>query len=240
MIDLFTLEAPHQIALSATPLRVLLFCILVLWVSACAPHPELRNEAYVADDSLITDDPCAAPCWNDLTPGVTEWRTGFAAIAQDRETWTQLDRVTDPDSDQQIVNFHFQNGPQCCRIFTRSGAFVDQILLLLAPEIRMGQLVERHGEPDYVQATDVTNDETFVSLVYVDVPMIVYAFSNGIARGELSPESEIVGVVYMSADEMSRLLVETELYAWVDYGPLEGLLSGPPAEFPAEETDNES
>jgi hypothetical protein len=92
--------------------------------------------------------------------------------------------------------------------------------------MRLGQVVEHYGEPQYLQADAKTNDQAIVILVYRDVPMLVYAFSEGITNGEITADSEIIGTVFMAPSEMTAFLAETELFVWDGYGSLSTLLTG--------------
>jgi hypothetical protein len=44
--------------------------LVVLSITACAVGGCTREEREL-DDSFVTDAPCAAPCWHNITPGVS-------------------------------------------------------------------------------------------------------------------------------------------------------------------------
>jgi hypothetical protein len=199
--------------------------VVVLVASACAPTPELRNDAYFHDTSLIDGEPCFAPCWRNLIPGETTWD-----VVED--TFETFEDVSNParernrDTGEEYYDFHYMEGPQCCRLYTRDGSVLASILLLVAPEMAVGAVLEQYGEPQYVQAQDITDDQTFVVLVFPQVPMLVYAYGAGIPNGAITAESEVIGTVYLSSAEMAVFLSETALFTWDGYGALSAILSG--------------
>lgn len=211
--------------------------ISLLLITACTPAPNLRNDAYFHDTSLIDGEPCFAPCWRNLIPGETTWDEATEIISTFEDV-TNLDRVRNRDTGEEIYNFNYADGPQCCRIYTRDGNALAAILLLVAPEMPLGEVVNQYGEPQYIQADDVTDDQTFVILAYPDVPMLVYVFSSGITSGEIVTDSEVIGVVYLADAEMTAFLNE-ELFVWDGYGTLSDILTGNTV-IPASETTPES
>lgn len=212
--------------------------LVVLLASACAPVPQLRNEAYYHDTSLISGEPCFAPCWQNITPGVTTWDEANDILSNLSDV-TNLDRVRGRDTDEEVYNFHYQDGLQCCRIFSRDGETVASILVLVAPGMTVADVAEHYGEPQYLQANDVTDDQTFITLVFPDVPMLVYAFGAGTTNGTLSAVSEVLGSVYLAPSEMGTFLNETALFVWNGYGALSDLLAGE-AQIQAPSTDTGS
>jgi hypothetical protein len=56
-----------------------------------------------------------------------------------------------------------------------------------------------------------------MSLVYPEVPMVVYVFVAGTEEGELSEASEIIGSLYFTPEDMELLLQTQELHAWDGY-----------------------
>ena len=207
--------------------RLILPVCMVVWVMvACAPEPQLRNPAYLPDTSIIDNtSPCDVPCWHDLTPGETPWFDAIRNISNDTERL----RVVEQDIGQGIVNFSFQDGPQCCRLYSRDGQTLASISLLTTPQLTLAQIIEQYGNPQYIRGNAATHDQAFVSLVYTDVPMIVYVFASGLTTGELTPQSEIIGYVYLSREEMQVTLDNAEdFYDWTGYGALSEQFQGDP------------
>lgn len=210
------------------------FILVVLLTVACSPAPELRNNAFLADTSLITGNPCEAPCWEELTPGETVW-----GLAQEKITgdYVEVDSDSNRRTGEAWIEFSFGDGLKCCRIYTADGQVLSSILLLLAPEITLSDVIERYGEPTYLTAQSETSDQAYLALVYPEIPMIIYAFAETITDSQISPDTEIIGLVYLSGPEMGKLLSTQSLYDWDGYGILGDVIDGNFDITPVPQTD---
>lgn len=215
--------------------------LVVLLLAACSPPPELRDDNFLSDTSLVTGEPCEAPCWQNITPGETSWNEALT-ILEDDPRFANLETVTG-DEDELLVNFSPPgDGRQCCRMYSQDGQTVDFILTLLAPEMTVGQVIERYGEPVFYQGEDITADQTFISLLYPDTQLVVYVFGAGIETGNLTADNEVIGASYLTDDDVIDLLRANDLYEWNGYGALNTLFNG---EFdrtavPAEQLDGDN
>ena len=64
--------------------------LVALMVVACTPAPDLRDESFLADDSLISGVPCEAPCWQNLIPGETVWGVSQSLI-EENDDYIEVD-----------------------------------------------------------------------------------------------------------------------------------------------------
>jgi hypothetical protein len=205
-----------------------IFLFLTLIVAACtsAPAPELRNEAFMDDISLVSGDPCEAPCWQDLIPGETVW-----GVAQDfvknNADYTIVQEVTASIRVREArIEFAIQDGPQCCRILSRDGEILSAIVLLLAPNMQLGDVIERYGEASYVSGAAVTNDQATIALVFPDIPMVTYVFAESLSESDVSAASTVIGIMYLAQSEMDTLLQSENFYNWEGYGLLGNIIDG--------------
>lgn len=203
--------------------------LLLLALAACAPPPELRNDALLADTSLLTGGTCEAPCWRGITPGETTWREA-QIIVEDDPQLTNDEEITSEESAARLLRFNAEDGPECCRIYTIDGETVSDILLLLAPEMRFEQVIEQYGEPSYVligdEGADITPDQAVLSMLYPDVPMIVYVFAEGTENGQVTANSEIIGSVYMTDENMDLVISSRNLYGYTGYQSVADIVGG--------------
>ena len=218
------------------PILLLLVAGLFIFV-ACTPPPSLRNPDFLSGITILEDAPCSAPCWQNITPGETAYTDAFGILAS-LPTLSNLQRNTDRQTGERTVDFAHEDGPQCCRLKASDGQIVSEIWLLLSPDVTLAQVIERYGEPIYVTGQDETANQAFVSLVYTDIPMVVYAFAEGLAEGSLSETNQIIGVVYMTPEAINQSLMTAQnLYNWSGYGRLSEIMSGEPITF-VPEADN--
>ncbi len=191
---------------------------LVFITAACLPPPNLRNEKFLSDNSLITDEPCAAPCWRGITPGETSWSAALT-ILEDDATLKDPEVQTAEEGTAVGAQWAGVDGDACCQMISEDGKTVSVVLLQLAPNNTLGDLIEARGEPVYAIGTPVTDDQAIVSLFYPEDSLIVIAFAAGAASGTLSESSEIVGSYYLTPDRMDLIIKTSSLYAWDGYQP---------------------
>lgn len=217
--------------LMKSPLLPPALLVLVIVVAACAPPPELRNNKYLHDKSIITGDPCEAPCWRGIIPGETSWSDAIKIIEEDtRLTGLQTqDSTAAENPNAKAGDWQEVDGdPSCCQLFSEDGQTVDQIGLQLAPQSTVGELIEAHGNPAYLTGNAVSSDQAVMYLIYLDPPMMVLAFVAGAETGALVETSEIIAVLYTTSDRMQQIVETTSLYGWEGYRSFQAYLSGTP------------
>lgn len=197
------------------------FTALAFFVAACAPPPELRDPNLLADTSLVSGEPCEAPCWRGITPGETAWRDALTVIedAGDFETIQTQEAPEEENTEAIGAVWNVKGGPQCCQMVAEDGETVDLVFLRTRPDITVGELVEAHGEPSYAVGTPVSEDQSIINLIYPDVPMIIFAFVAGPTEGEISETSEIIGSLYTTSDQMDVFMQTNNLHEWEGYAP---------------------
>ncbi|MBL8117647.1 MAG: hypothetical protein J0L63_05420 [Anaerolineae bacterium] len=202
--------------------RLLLLSVVVVAVlmAACVPAPNLRNEKFLQDSSLIEiDENCDAPCWRGITPGETKWADAVT-ILEDQSDFDDPQVQEIPDAaPAKGASWQPTDGEPCCQIVTEDGDTVSSIFLQIAPNVSLGEVIEARGEPTYVLGTAGTDDQAIVNLFYPDQNMIVFAFVAGAANGALSESSEIIGVYYTTPDRMALGINLSDLYGWKGYQP---------------------
>ncbi len=208
-------------------LKVVLLAVFgALLLTACAGTPVLRDPDVLKDTSLISGEPCSAPCFQGITPGVTAWNEALTLV-EDSALFTNLQTQESADTVSRSVEFDAKEGnKRCCGIYSDDGKIVSSVFTLVAPEMQLGEVIEKYGDPTYLTAEKVSDDQASVALVYPDVPMILYVFAAGLETGTLSETSEIFGVVYLTTDNMQTALGGSSLYGWQGYGAVAELTLG--------------
>lgn len=190
--------------------------LMLLLISACAAPPQLINDQFLQDTSLVNGEPCGSPCWRGITPGETVWGDALNIIEDDR-TLTDL-RVEDSQETEEIAaTFQQSGGIPCCLIYSENGQTVDQLLLQVAPQMTLGQVLETHGDPVYVTPTEVSDDQASAALYYPEQQMVVYAFAAGAASGQIDANSPIFAVLYVRAADMENIVSNSVLYNWTGF-----------------------
>ncbi len=200
---------------------------LLLLLVACTPATVLRDDNLLRDDSLLTGEPCAAPCFRGITPGETSWADALTIIEDDPEF--ENIQTQGPEEGGTVIQVSWQQGPDspdCCRMVTEDSETVALIFLQTAPLHSLADLIEAHGDPDWLTGQDFPDEQAVMSLVYPDASMIVYAFVEGAEDGVLDAGSELVGTLYLAAESMELLLQTTELHKWEGYGSYRSYMEG--------------
>ncbi|MBZ0297962.1 MAG: hypothetical protein K8L99_35745, partial [Anaerolineae bacterium] len=143
---------------------------LILLVAACAPPPNLRDDTLLQDTSLITGEPCAAPCFRGITPGETSWRDAIT-ILEDNPDFTNVQTQADEESDAIQAAWQEGDNQTCCQMASEDGETVSLVFLRTAPLMNMGELIDAFGDPTYLIGSEFTDDQAIMSVVYPDVPM---------------------------------------------------------------------
>ncbi len=183
-------------------------------LNACSTDINLLDETKLYDTSLLTGEPCEAPCWNDISPGETSYRDAKLIIESDARF--QIAEEFEPQEDNPQRGFTFAEGENapCCQVVSSDGETISSMQLLLAPKFAFGPVMDRYGEPGYAAAAKQTDEQGYMLLIYPNVPMIVFAFVANPNEGALSVNSEIIGVTHIEAAEMHRLLLCASLHEW--------------------------
>jgi hypothetical protein len=201
-------------------LRLLVLgCLALALLAACGPAPQLRNERFLKDNSLIiANEECDAPCWRGITPGVTKWADALVII-QDATDLDDPQTQTIENGPSVGAQWNATNGDLCCQMASIDGDTVTTMFLQLAPDMTVRQLIQERGEPEYVLGTPGTEDQAIINLFYPEQSMIVFAFVAGATEGALSADSEIIGVFYTTPERMALTLDLSNLFAWKGYQP---------------------
>ncbi len=194
-------------------LLILLSLLVAVTLVACAGEVNLLDDTKLQDYGLVDGEPCEAPCWNNITPGETSYRDAKLIIESDQRF--KIAEEPDPEEGSLARIFSFSQGENqaCCQVFSRDGETISSFLLQMAPVVTFGPVYDRHGEPRYVGAEQVSEEQAYMALVYPDTPMVVYAFVAG-PQSDLAASSEIIGVMQMAETEMAELLNCTSLHDW--------------------------
>lgn len=195
-------------------LLLVLVCSMALIAVACAPEVRLLDDTKLKDLSLISGEPCEAPCWNGIVPGETSYVDAKTMIEDDWRYQNIEEAEQQEGNPARIFGFSPEEGQVCCQVFSRDGQTVTSLLLQVAPQMTLGPVMDRHGEPSYVGGDSPAADQAYMALVYENVPMVVYAFVAGAESGALSVSSEIIGLMVMAHTEMDTLLSCSSLDEW--------------------------
>ena len=178
-------------------------------VTIGAPERSLLNEDFLQDTSLLSATPCAPPCWQHITPGQTSMEEAAAII-------TSIDALDIVQSSSDAFVFRSGDGAPCCQISSQDGETVGSILLQLAPNMNVGQVIATRGEPKYVFGQPFSEAEANLMLYYPEQDMLLSAVVAGV-DGQLEETSPVVAVVYATGEIFAAAFESAPLQAWQGY-----------------------
>ncbi|MDE2635965.1 MAG: thioredoxin domain-containing protein [Chloroflexota bacterium] len=178
-------------------------------VTIGAPERSLLNEGFLQDTSLMSETPCAPPCWQNITPGQTSLAEAEARVAA-------IDSLEIAQSGGGAFAFRHVDGPLCCQISSQDGETVSTMLLQFAPSTNLGQVFAARGEPTYAFGQPFNDAEAIVMLYYPEQNMLLSALAPGV-DGSLSEASPVVAAVYATSDVFAAAFGSAPLQAWGGY-----------------------
>ncbi len=173
------------------------------------PERSLLNDRFMRDDSLLSGEPCAPPCWQDIIPGETEIRTA-RAIVQELESLNIVDEA------EGNLLFRQGEGDPCCQILSGEDGIVTAILLQYAPITGLGDVLAAHGEPQFVSGQPFSEREAVLMLYYPARRLALFAVVGG-HDGQLDENSPIVSAIYASEELLSAAYGEAPFDHWKGY-----------------------
>lgn len=199
-------------------LTTLALCAILI-LAGCGGEVNLLDDSKLSDTSLLSGEPCAAPCWNGITPGETSFRDAKLIIESDTRYTIRDEQEADENSPARGFFFSEGDNPACCQILSRNGEIVNSFLLQTAPIMSYGDVYDTLGEPAYLAAEKVNDEQGYVALVHPDVPMLVYAFVDNPLTGDISVANKIIGLLYLDETEAKTMLNCAYLYVWRGFKP---------------------
>lgn len=216
--------------------RRFLYALMLCALTACG------NPSSAIDYSLLTGQPCAAPCWNGLIPGTTTDQETLNFLQQlsafeSRTLKTHQDKFG-------RISYTWRGG----RNAVYRNARVDQgrlSLLALAPDfdLRLGAVTDRLGPPEFVKAElGVGPDVSVYSLeVYYPQQGLAFVLEPELAdAGTIRREMPVETTYYFAPgnlrsffitrfglgeqeDELAKIVGKSylpKLQPWPGYGPV--------------------
>jgi peptidylprolyl isomerase len=185
----------------------------------------LRSDTYLDDTSLISGDPCAAPCFAKITPGQTTFNEAVNMIRID----TRFRDVQVQSATQ--ASWSTAAGVGCCQMIGDANGKVANLVVRLAPRMTAGQLLAKYGDPTYTTVADYSATEVAVALIYPKNGFVAWVMP-GDAASTVTESSPIVLAVYLAPEQFDSLIKTTVLSGWAGYKPYQTFKAATPIVTP--------
>ena len=192
---------------------VILFVVLSIVLGACGSPPPLKSDKYLADTSLLSQDPCAPPCFQEITAGKTTFTDALDIVKKKTDLFSN---VQSQDNPKQAV-WSTKDGETCCQIVANDNTgIIDIILVRVKPTMTVSQVIAKYGPPKYISAVDYTPDESALTLIFPDVGLVTWIVP-GDAKSSVTENTPVVAVLYLTAAKLSEQIDMAALQGWDGY-----------------------
>jgi len=218
-----------KVRLMRKPVSLILFlAALSVLVSACGTPPPLKSDKYLNDNSLISQDPCGPPCFRGITVGQTTYTDALTKIKGD----TTFSGVQTDDNPPRAA-WNTAAGEPCCQIVAnKDTGLIDAIVLKLAPNTTVKQLVDKYKEPTYVTPVDYSADEAALALIWPDTGMVIWVLV-GDPNASLDESDPVVAAIYLNPASFPDLVKTATLQGWNGYQSYSAYKTQTPVVTPA-------
>lgn len=182
------------------------------------PNRVVRDD-YLPDASLVDPDACEAPCWRDITPGETTFDEALELL----EAMDDVGELAVQDAGE--VRFVTFGETPCCQIVSEQDNIVTIMQINTAPLMQIGEVLERYGEPVYVDGAPFTSRQIIFNFYFPDYSFVAFVFAESMDEVP-TDESIIIGAVYLEPSVFEDILQASSLYAWDGYLSLNDYRSG--------------
>ena len=164
------------------------------------------NAFIPADTSLISGTPCAPPCWQNLTPGVSTMADverfvgGLRASEQER-----LETGTDPAGYKLFTWFGAKNGKT--RLISVDEDRVKLILIAPDFDLNLGTVVDHFGPPESLFAIHggYGHGGTYRLELYYPQQGLAFESRPGIEYlGEVRPDMSVYTIYYFASGDLAN------------------------------------
>ncbi|MDE2853752.1 MAG: thioredoxin domain-containing protein [Chloroflexota bacterium] len=182
------------------------------------PERTLLNDRFLADTSLISGEPCAPPCWQNIVPGETTLAEALAIVRG-------LEGIKLRRQGEREFQFGLIDGPACCQISADDSQIVSAIILQFAPDMTLGDAISIYGEPLFFRGQSYTNKEAILWFYYPDLQTMIQIVVPG-AEGILDAGSPLVAAYYLAGIDLSDESSANTLAPWKGYVSFEEYVEG--------------
>lgn len=191
-------------------MSVIFLSVVPLLVYDQKPLPILVVHPVADDFGIISHNPCGAPCFHGIRPGITSFDDAAFILKKAGEPcyvtkpkrmgpWTGKPRILcqisdihgDMIGDRQI--FLYADGPDVRNLKVNE-------INILGPRVKvtLGQLIAQYGQPDAIRTWAASPSQLGAMVYYDSLYIIVYL---AMLPGEftITPATGIGGAVYVSA-----------------------------------------
>jgi hypothetical protein len=185
-----------------------IFAFLISIVSGTTPKLQ------IGDGGLISGKPCAAPCFWNITPGVTSEKQALKILGTignvyKCDRWDAVENGIEKSIACDNVWIYFDNKDT-----------VSELSIKSSKRITVKQILERYGNPDavYVKSDGIDKKRPYkMDLIYLKQYLVIGLPSQNDKYYEVKPTTAIERVLYSNKNEFPRFIGSFNQH-WTGYG----------------------
>ena len=205
---------------------VIFATVLATVLSSCGAPPPLRSDKYLNDTSVLTQNPCAAPCFHDITPGKTTFSEAVSKLKEDK-AFTNVQTKDKPS----VATWDATGGDQCCQLSANDNGLVTAVVARVAPKMTLGDVIAKYGDPQYVSGVDYSDQESVLQIVFPEKGLVTLVVP-GDAKSTLSATSPVVVLLLIDPNDWKTTLDMSTLQGWAGYQSYQTYKSATPIVTP--------
>jgi len=179
----------------------------------CGAPPPLKSDKYLNDTTLISADAKPAT-FHDIVIGETKFVDAMNLLKAD----SAFENVQNQDNPP-AANWSAKGGEFCCQMSAdKDSGLVNAILVRVAPKITAAQVIEKYGEPKFVNTADYSDKEVVLTLIYPDLGIIAWV-APGDANSTIEGTSPVVMYMYFDKKDWQRIQDQGTFQGWMGYKP---------------------
>ena len=174
---------------------------IYLLTSSCTSQKEKYPEIDIGDGGLLSSLPCSAPCFWNITPGMTSEVDAITILSS-------LGKINECDDWDKSEN-GIEKGIGCANldIYFNDKSIVSQLVFKPSQIISVSEILSKYGEPDTIivlaEGTELDGPIN-MTLLFNKVNMAISLPTQGINYFDLEPTTIIDGVQYCDESTYKR------------------------------------
>jgi hypothetical protein len=203
------------------------FAVLGIFLAGCGAPPPLKSDKYLNDTTLIADD--AKPqTFHDIVIGQTKFVDAMNSLKAD-PAFENVQNQENPPA----ANWSAKGGEFCCQMSAdKDTGLVNAILVRVAPNITAKQVIDKYGEPKFVNTADYSDKEVVLTFIYPDEGIIAWV-APGDASSTVAENSPVVMYMYFDKKDWQRIQDQGTFQGWMGFKAFADYKAATPIVTPA-------
>lgn len=195
--------------------RRMMLIVLVLFITSCtSPKDKELPNLLIGDGGVLSGYPCSAPCFWNITPGVTSEKEALSILSslgdiQNCEKWGKVENGA--DKGVRCNNFAYT---------ANTDGLINHLSFSPTVNIEIVDAISLFGNPDQVSVTaeGIESEGPVTLLLFFNEEQMIFEFqSQDTQTIYLEPTTEIPSIQYCD-DDMYSMYTNIRTEPWKGYG----------------------